>query len=63
MIRVGGYIRIGVRSDGTPELAQVVFMHPANRFIVIERTVPHGHTVRETRFIGRRRGRTQPTGS
>lgn len=52
---VGQMIRIGIRPDGTPEYAKVIFVHRRHSFAVIERTVPYGNTIRETRYIGNRK--------
>lgn len=54
---VGQTIRIGVNPDGTRIYGKVVFVHPRKRFVTVERDAPFGAKIRESVFIGVRRGR------
>ncbi|MCD8355976.1 MAG: hypothetical protein LUE11_05345 [Clostridia bacterium] len=55
-------IRIGKDSEGNEIYATVIFVHPKKRFITIEIPAPYGAKIRETRYIGIRRGNRQPSG-
>lgn len=55
-LKCGDRIRIGKDSEGNGIYATVVFIHPQRRFFIIEKTVLGGNVIRDTRYIGNRRG-------
>ena len=47
---------MGMEADGTRIYGTVIFIHPKKRFITVERDTPRGGKIRESIFIGIRRG-------
>ena len=56
-MNIGQIIRLRVKPDGTRVYGKVVFVHPQKRYMTVERDVPFGGKIRETVYMGRRRGR------
>lgn len=56
-MKVGQTVRLSVDSAGARIYGKVVFVHPKNCFVTIERDAPFGAKIREAVYIGRRKGR------
>lgn len=56
MLKEGVYIRIEQQDNCVPEYVKVIYIHPKRRFFVIEKRVLNNNYIRETRYIGNRRG-------
>ena len=56
MLEEGASICIGRQDNHAHEYVKVIYIHPKRRFFVIERRVLNNNFIRETRYIGNRRG-------
>lgn len=53
----GCKVRLGVNSNGERIYGTVIFVHPRHRFMTIERPAPYGARIRESVYLGVRRGK------
>lgn len=55
-MRKGCKVRLGVDPEGNRIYGTVIFVHPRKRFMTIERPAPYGARIRESVYLGIRRG-------